>query len=91
MERDKDEMQRLTEMLNDPNAEFQVHQELDFEQKFEITFDFLLTKTFKDDDEEAMEQEEEDPNLIQNEVEIEATKETEKMEEQFFYIKIGKC
>ena len=31
MERDKDEMQRLTEMLNDPNAEFQVHQELDFE------------------------------------------------------------
>lgn len=57
MERDKDEMQRLTEMLNDPNAEFQ------------------------DDDEEAMEEDEEDPNLIQNEVEIEATKESEKMEE----------
>ena len=37
-------------------------------------------KNFKDDDEEAMEQEE-DPNLIQNEVEIEATKESEKMEE----------
>jgi len=27
MERDKDEMQRLTEMLNDPNAEFQDEEE----------------------------------------------------------------
>ena len=81
MERDKDEMQRLTEMLNDPNAEFQVNQRLNFDQKFEKNFDFVLRKNFKDDDEEAMEQEEEDPNLIQNEVEIEATKESEKMEE----------
>ena len=40
-----------------------------------------MRKNFKDDDDEAMEQEEEDPNLIQNEVEIEATKESEKMEE----------
>ena len=81
MERDKDEMQRLTEMLNDPNAEFQVNQGLNFDQKFETNFDFVLKKNFKDDDEEAMEAEEEDPNLIQNEVEIEATKESEKMEE----------
>ena len=81
MERDKDEMQRLTEMLNDPNAEFQVNQRLNFDQKFEKNFDFVLRKIFKDDDEEAMEQEEDDPNLIQNEVEIEATKESEKMEE----------
>ena len=81
MERDKDEMQRLTEMLNDPNAEFQVNQRLNFDQKFETNFDFVLRKNFKDDDEEAMEEEGEDPNLIQNEVEIEATKESEKMEE----------
>ena len=47
---------------------------------FDQNFDFF-DKNFKDDDEEAMEADEEDPNLIQNEVEIEATKESEKMEE----------
>ena len=48
MERDKDEMQRLTEMLNDPNAEFQVNQRLNFDQKFDsfTNFDFVLRKKF---------------------------------------------
>ena len=47
MERDKDEMQRLTEMLNDPNAEFQVNQGLNFDQKFETNFDFVLKKNLR--------------------------------------------
>ena len=42
MERDKDEMQRLTEMLNDPNAEFQVNQRLNFDQKFDLQISKFL-------------------------------------------------